>query len=53
MFMYFKGTIIEESLADKLILKSLRITDTRVEKVTVRHKNPLVKAVDFAYDRGS
>jgi len=36
----FNGVIIEESLADKEILKKIKIVSTRIEKVTERHKTP-------------
>jgi hypothetical protein len=36
----YKGDIIEESLADKEILKELKIISTRVEKVTDDHQTP-------------
>ena len=39
----FKGTIIEESLENKNILKTLKITETKVEKVTEDHKTPWIK----------
>jgi len=39
----FKGTIIEESLADKSILKDFKILSTRVEPVTDEHKTPWIK----------
>lgn len=38
--MTYRGTIIEESLEDGALLKSLTILDTRVEPVTERHKTP-------------
>ena len=38
----FKGTIIEESLEDKSVLKKIRIISTEVEKVTDRHKTPWI-----------
>jgi len=34
------GTIIEESLVDKLILQTLNITSTRVEQVTEKEHTP-------------
>jgi hypothetical protein len=36
----YTGTIIEESLADKSILKKMRIISTKVEPVTEKHKTP-------------
>ena len=36
----YKGTIIEESLRDKKILKNLKILSTKIEKVTKEHKTP-------------
>ena len=39
----FKGTIIEESLENKDILKTLKITETKVEKVTENHKTPWIE----------
>ncbi len=41
--MDYKGTIIEESLENKDILKDLTILKTRVEKVTENHKMPWFK----------
>ena len=41
--MSYKGEIIEESLADKSILKQFRILSTRTEKATKRHKTPWLK----------
>lgn len=38
----FVGTIIEESLEKKEVLKKLKITATEVEQVTDRHKTPWV-----------
>jgi len=37
------GTIIEESLADKSVLDGLKITATKVERVTESHKTPWLK----------
>ena len=37
------GTIIEESLEDKSVLKNLKILSTKVEKVIEEHKTPWVK----------
>jgi hypothetical protein len=39
----FQGTIIEESLEDKTVLKNLKIINTKVEQVTDRHKTPWIK----------
>lgn len=39
----FKGTIIEESLADPTILKELKILSTRTSKVAQKHKTPWLK----------
>ena len=39
----FKGTIIEESLEDKLVLSKVKIISTKVEDVTDRHQTPWVK----------
>jgi len=36
----YRGVIIEESLADKNILKKIKIISTRVEKVIEKHKTP-------------
>lgn len=41
--MNYKGTIIEESLADKSVLKDIRILGTRVEPVTEKHQTPWLK----------
>ncbi len=41
--MNLSGDVIEESLSDKSVLKSLIIVSTRVEKVTKRHKTPWLK----------
>lgn len=41
--MEFKGVIIEESLGDKSILKSIKILSTKVEEVTEKHKTPWLK----------
>ena len=41
--MNYKGTIIEESLSNKPLLKKVKILQTRVEKVTSHHKTPWVK----------
>ena len=39
----FIGVIIEESLEDKTVLKKIKITKTKIEKVTERHKTPWLK----------
>lgn len=39
----FTGTIIEESLESKDILKTLKILSTKISTVTDRHKTPWVK----------
>lgn len=39
---YF-GTIIEESLADKSVLKKVHILSTRIEEATEHHKTPWLK----------
>lgn len=36
----YKGTIIEESLENKDVLKRVKIISTKVEKVTDKHKTP-------------
>lgn len=41
--MDYKGTIIEESLADKSVLEKVTIIGTRIEVVTERHKTPWLK----------
>lgn len=41
--MSYKGTIIEESLADKSVLQQIKIISTRVEPVTDAHKTPWLK----------
>ncbi|MFA5303368.1 MAG: hypothetical protein WC393_02420 [Candidatus Nanoarchaeia archaeon] len=41
--MDFKGVIIEESLKDKEILKSVTILNTEVEKVTDEHQTSWLK----------
>ncbi len=38
----FVGVIIEESLEDKGILKKVRITGTKIEKVKEKHKTPWI-----------
>ena len=38
--MNFKGVIIEEGLDDKSVLKKIKILNTKVEKVTLKHKTP-------------
>ena len=39
----FIGVIIEESLEDNDVLSKVKIVETKVEKVTKRHKTPHVK----------
>lgn len=39
----FIGTIIEESLENKSILKKIKILKTKVEQVTKEHKTPWIK----------
>lgn len=39
----YEGIIIEESLADKEVLKKLKIVSTKVEPVTEQHKTPWLK----------
>ncbi len=39
----YTGVIIEESLADKAVLKLVKIISTKVEQVTEEHKTPWVK----------
>ncbi len=41
--MNYKGTIIEESLADKSVLKQVKILKTKVERVTPKHMTPWIK----------
>lgn len=41
--MNYKGTIIEESLEDKSVLKDIKILSTRVEEVTEKHQTPWLK----------
>lgn len=41
--MDYKGTIIEESLDNKDVLKELKILHTRVEKVVAKHQTPWLK----------
>ncbi len=41
--MDYKGTIIEESLFDRNVLKQVKILGIRTEKVTERHKTPWLK----------
>ena len=41
--MDYKGTIIEESLADKSVLEMVTIIGTSIEVVTERHKTPWLK----------
>lgn len=39
----FIGVIIEESLEKKEVLKKLKILNTKIEKVTEKHKTPWIK----------
>lgn len=39
----YRGTIIEESLADKSVLGDINILSTKVEDVTERHQTPWLK----------
>jgi hypothetical protein len=39
----YKGVIIEESLEDKSILDEIKILNTKVVKVTEKHKTPWLK----------
>ncbi len=41
--MSYRGTIIEESLENKDILKEVLISKTRVEKVVDKHRTPWIK----------
>lgn len=41
--MNYTGTIIEESLGNKEVLKELKILSTKVEPITDRHKTPWLK----------
>jgi len=41
--MDYAGTIIEESLKDPSVMKTLHITKTKVEPVTEQHKTPWLK----------
>jgi hypothetical protein len=41
--MNYVGTIIEESLEKKDILKDIKILSTKIEKVTKKHKTPWLK----------
>ncbi|OGE76545.1 MAG: hypothetical protein A3K06_02115 [Candidatus Doudnabacteria bacterium RIFCSPHIGHO2_01_52_17] len=41
--MNYRGTIIEESLRNKQILESVKILQTKVERVTEKHKTPWIK----------
>jgi len=41
--MSYSGIIIEESLADRSVLKDVNILSTKVEPVTEKHKTPWVK----------
>lgn len=38
--MDYKGVIIEESLGDKAVLHKVKITNTKVEPITPKHKTP-------------
>jgi hypothetical protein len=40
--MNYRGTIIEESLGDKSVLKNVKILSTKVETVTSEHNTPWV-----------
>ncbi|MDO8451837.1 MAG: NYN domain-containing protein [bacterium] len=42
-FVNYRGIIIEESLLDTSLLKRLKITTTKIESVTEKHKTPWVK----------
>lgn len=39
----YTGVIIEESLADKNILRDVKIVSTKIEKVTAKHKTPWLR----------
>jgi hypothetical protein len=39
----FVGVIIEESLENKNVLRKIRIIETKVERVTEKHKTPWIK----------
>lgn len=39
----FIGTIIEESLENKEVLRKVKIIKTKVEKVTAKHKTPWIR----------
>ncbi len=41
--MNYQGVIIEESLGDKSVLKKLKILETKVEKVSLKHRTPWIK----------
>lgn len=41
--MDFKGVIIEESLADKSVLREVKILSTKIEPVTDEHQTPWIK----------
>src|SRR5438045_737129 len=41
--MDYQGEVIEESLKDPGIIKSLPVTTTRIEQVTERHRTPWLK----------
>lgn len=38
--MNYRGVIIEESLENKTVIKRIKIIETKVEKVTLKHKTP-------------
>jgi hypothetical protein len=39
----YTGVIIEESLADKVVLSKVKILSTKVEPITEKHKTPWLK----------
>lgn len=41
--MNYQGTIIEESLQDKKVLRHVKILDTKVSPVTDKHRTPWLK----------
>ena len=41
--MNLKGVIIEESLADKSVLKDVKVISTKVERVREKHQTPWIK----------
>lgn len=45
----YKGVIIEESLANRDVLKKVKILSTKVEKINDEHKTPMAFAMDFTY----